>query len=71
MSTETETTGGVPSQTWEELQAALDRLCHGIPDPGAARRSRDRMDHLREENRRRLSVQDIAVDLIRQSRERR
>jgi hypothetical protein len=52
---------------WEELQAALDRLVQGVRDPEAARKSRERMDRLREENCQRLGVQDISVDLIRKS----
>ena len=64
MSIDTKTAG-----PWAELQAALDRLSRGIRDPEAARKSRERMDRVREENRKRLGVQNIAVDLIRESRD--
>jgi hypothetical protein len=67
----TDSAAGVSPGPWDDLQAALDRLSRGIRDPEAARKSRERMDRMREENRRRLGVQDIAVDLIRQSRDRR
>lgn len=65
----TSETTDVSSEAWDDLQAALDRLAHGIRDPEAARKSRERMDRLRKENRKRLGVQNIAVDLIRQSRD--
>jgi hypothetical protein len=64
MSIETKNTG----DAWDELQSALDRLATGVRDPQAARASRDRMNRLREENRKRLGVQNIAVELIRESR---
>ena len=52
----------------DELQEALDRLSKGIRDAEASRKSRERMDRMREENRKRFGTQDIAVDLIRESR---
>jgi hypothetical protein len=64
-------TNSVPSELWEELQAALNRLVQGVRDHEAARKSRERMDRLREENRQRLGAQDISVDLIRKSRDHR
>ena len=67
MSIHTKTPG--LAQAWAELQAALGRLSKGIRDPEAARESRDRMDRLREENRKRLGVQNIAVNLVRESRD--
>jgi hypothetical protein len=67
VSTETKTTG----EAWDELQSVLDRLSRGIRDPQAARASRERMNRLREENRKRLGTQNIAVDLIREARNRR
>ncbi len=67
MSSETQSTG----KEWDELQAALDRLSGGLRDPQVARASRERMDRLREENRKRLGIQNIAVDLIREARDRR
>ena len=48
---------GNPATALAELRAALDRLANGIRDPEAARKSRERMDRLREENRKRLGVQ--------------
>jgi hypothetical protein len=60
---------GHPPEAWADLQAALDRLATGTRDLDAARKSRERMDRLREENRKRLGIQQIAVDLIRDSRD--
>jgi hypothetical protein len=53
----------------EELQAALDRLSKGIRDPESARKSRERMDQMREANRASFGTQNIAGELIRESRE--
>ncbi len=52
----------------EDLQFALERLAQGIHDPEAARKSRERMHRMREENRKRFGIQSIAVDLIREAR---
>lgn len=62
---------GVSPQAWDELQAAIDRFSRGIRDAHAALASRERMDHLREENRKRMGLQEIAVDLIRECRDNR
>lgn len=59
----------VSPESWDELQTALVRLSQGIRDPEAARKSRERMNRMREENRLRFGMQNIAVDLIRQSRQ--
>lgn len=68
MSTGTKTIGAC-REAWSELQSALDHVSNGIRDPEAARKSRERMNRLREENRKRLGVQNIVVDLIRRARE--
>jgi hypothetical protein len=52
-----------------ELQEALARLSKGIRDPELARKSRQRMDRLREENRKRFGVQNIGVSIIREMRD--
>ena len=52
-----------------ELQEALGRLSKGIRDPEMARKSRQRMDRLREENRKRFGVQNIGVNTIREMRD--
>jgi hypothetical protein len=52
-----------------ELQEALNRLAQGVRDTEAARRSRERMDRMREENRKRFGVQNVGVDIIREMRD--
>ncbi len=59
----------IPPDLMAELQVALDRLTKGIRDPEAARESCERMDRMREENRKRFGVQNIGVDIIRQMRD--
>jgi hypothetical protein len=52
-----------------ELQEAADKLVRGERDPEAAKRAAQRMDRLREENRKLFGVQNIGVDIIRQMRD--
>ena len=53
-----------------ELQLAADRAAKGIRDPEAARLACERMDRRREENRRKFGEQDVAVQIIRELRDR-
>jgi hypothetical protein len=62
-------TSAIPPELRIGLQEALDRLAKGIRDPEAARQSRERMDRLREANRRRFGVQNIGVGIIREMRD--
>jgi hypothetical protein len=52
-----------------ELQEAADNLARGQRDPEAAKRAAQRMDRLREENRKLFGVQSVGVDIIRQMRD--
>ena len=52
-----------------EFQEALDDLAKGIRRPEKVQAACERMDRLREENRRLFGEQNIAVELIRQTRE--
>ena len=63
----TQTTAGISPAAWDELQRST--ASKGVRDPEAARKSRERMDRMRETNRKRFGVQDIAVDLIREARD--
>ena len=65
----TEPTPGIPPDLAAELREVLDNLAGGIRDPEAARKARERMDRIREENRRLFGEQCIAVELIRQTRD--
>ena len=52
-----------------ELQEAADKLARGERDPKGAKQAAQRMDQLREENRRLFGVQNLGVDIIRQMRD--
>jgi hypothetical protein len=53
-----------------EFQEALDDLAKGIRRPEKMQAAFERMDRLREENRLLFGEQDIAVELVRQTRDR-
>jgi hypothetical protein len=65
----TELAPGIPPALAAELREVLDNLGGGIRDPEAAKKARERMDRIREENRRLFGEQDSAVALIRQARD--
>jgi hypothetical protein len=52
-----------------ELDEAIRRAISGEREPEILRRACERMDGMREENRKRFGVQEIAVNLIREARE--
>jgi hypothetical protein len=52
-----------------EVQAAVDRILRGVRDPVAMLRAAERMDRMREEMRRRIGDVDLAVPLIRETRD--
>jgi hypothetical protein len=60
----------IPAKLKSELQEALDNLGKRIRDPEAAKKASERMDRMREENRKLFGEQNIAVELIRETRER-
>jgi len=59
----------IPADILAELQEALDNPAGGIRDPEKARQACERMDRMREENRKLFGEQNIAVELIRQTRD--
>ncbi len=65
----TEITTGIPADLAAEFQEALDDLAKGIRRPEKIRAACERMDRIREENRKLFGEQNIAVDLIRQTRD--
>jgi len=65
----TKSTGSIPPDVMAELQKAADRAAKAIRDPEIMRRSCERMDRIREENRKKFGAADIGVEIIRQSRE--
>lgn len=64
----TETTG-VPPDLAAEFREALDDLAKGIRRPEKMRAACQRMDRLREENRQLFGEQNIAVELVRNTRD--
>ncbi len=52
-----------------EVQAAIDRVLKGVRDPDAMRQAAERMDRMREEMRQRVGNVDLAVLLIRETRD--
>jgi hypothetical protein len=65
----TETIAAIPEQIKTQLQETLDDLVKGIRRPDKMKAACERMDRMREENRKRFGEQNIAVDLIRESRD--
>ena len=65
----TETTTGIAADLAVQFQEALDDLAKGIRRPEKMQAACQRMDRLREENRQLFGEQNIAVELVRQSRD--
>ena len=63
------TTSAIPPDLAAEFQQAVDDLAKGIRRPEKMQAACERMDRLREENRRLFGEQNIAVELIRQTRD--
>jgi succinate dehydrogenase/fumarate reductase flavoprotein subunit len=61
-------TTGIPAELAAELQEALDDLAKGVRRPEKMQAACERMDRLREENRRLFGEQNIAVELVREAR---
>ena len=64
-----ETAAGTPPDLAAELREALDDLAKGTRRPEKIQGACERMDRLREENRRLFGEQNIAVELIRRARD--
>lgn len=65
----TETITAVPPDLAAAFREALDDLAKGVRRPEKIQAACERMDRLREENRRLFGEQNIAVELIRQTRD--
>ena len=66
----TETTPGIPDEVKAQLRQTLDDLVKGIRRPDKMKTACERMDRMREENRKLCGEQNSAVDLIRETRDR-
>jgi hypothetical protein len=60
---------GIPPDLAAEFQETLADLAKGIRRPEKMRAACERMDRLREENRQLLGEQNVAVELVRQTRD--
>jgi hypothetical protein len=65
----TETIPGIPEEVKAQLQQTLEDLVKGIRRPDKMKAACERMDRMREENRKLFGEQNIAVDLIRETRD--
>jgi hypothetical protein len=63
----TESNSAIPPEIMAELQEAATQAA-GVRDPEAMRRACERMDHIREENKKKFGEADIGVQIIRQLR---
>ena len=59
----------IPEEVKVQLRETLDDLVKGIRRPEKMKAACERMDRMREENRKRFGEQNIAVDLIRETRD--
>ncbi len=64
-----ETVPPIPDEVKAQLRQTLDDLVKGIRRPDKMKAACERMDRMREENRRLFGEQNIAVDLIRETRD--
>lgn len=62
------TTTAIPADLAAAIQEALDDLAKGVRRPEKIQAACERMDRLREENRRLFGEQNIAVELVRETR---
>jgi hypothetical protein len=65
----TEIIADIPEAIKAELRQTLDDLVKGIRRPEKMRTACERMDRMREENRKLLGEQSVAVQLIRETRD--
>ena len=66
----TEPKTGISDEVKAELKQTLDDLVKGVRHRAKMKAACERMDQMREENRRLSGQQNVAVDLIREARDR-
>jgi chromatin segregation and condensation protein Rec8/ScpA/Scc1 (kleisin family) len=66
----TETIPGISEEVKAQLRETLDDLVKGIRRPDKMKAACERMDRMREENRKLFGEQNIAVELVRETRDR-
>jgi len=65
----TKTNTGIPEEVKVQVRQTLDDLVKGIRRPDRMKAACERMDRMREENRKLFGEQNSAVDLIRETRD--
>lgn len=65
----TETAPVIPEEVKAQLRETLDDLVKGVRRPEKMKAASERMDRMREENRKLLGEQQVAVALIRETRD--
>jgi chromatin segregation and condensation protein Rec8/ScpA/Scc1 (kleisin family) len=65
----TDSVPGIPEDIKAELRETFDDLVTGVRRPDKMKAACERMDRMREENRKLFGEQNIAVDLIRETRD--
>jgi hypothetical protein len=65
----TDAAAGIPDEIKADLKQTLDDLVKGIRRPDKMKAACERMDRMREENRRVFGEQNIAIELIHQTRD--
>lgn len=65
----TDMASGIPEEIKAQLRETLDDLVKAIRRPDKMKAACERMDRMREENRKIFGEQNIAVELIRQTRD--
>jgi hypothetical protein len=68
--TTAEPTTGISEEVKAQLRETLDDLVKGIRRPEKMKAACQRMDRMREANRKRFGEEEIAVGLIRETRDR-
>jgi len=66
----TEPISGISEEVKAQMRQTLDDLVKGVRRPDKIAAACERMDRMREENRKLFGELNIAVDLIRQTRDR-
>jgi hypothetical protein len=65
----TKTVTGIPEEVKAQLRQTLDDLVMGVRRPEKMKAACERMDRMREANRKLLGEQNASVNLIRETRD--
>lgn len=59
----------VPDELWDEVRRSTELALQNVRDPERMRKAAERMDRMREELRQRVGMVDLALPLMRESRD--